>query len=211
MATNNNDDLLIFSEDSGAIDFWSSIEKKEETNNDDFLFLEEDKSGESPMIFEETAEKTTEETKGSLSDLLWDFSQKDQEVEEKQEENNFLISEEKTDNSSLENISFLPEEPKEEKVETLEVLETPEKSFGNIEEKGIGGMAEILSRTISEFTQRENLIDGDISEKEKHISDLEKELKLEKWFVSDLKMEKDAIEKNRISLEKMKTDFEKKN
>ena len=210
MAT-NNDDLLIFSEDSGAIDFWSSIEKKEETNNDDFLFLEEDKSGESPMIFEETAEKTTEETKGSLSDLLWDFSQKDQEVEEKQEENNFLISEEKTDNSSLENISFLPEEPKEEKVETLEVLETPEKSFGNIEEKGIGGMAEILSRAISEFTQRENLIDGDISEKEKHISDLEKELNLEKWFVSDLKMEKDAIEKNRISLEKMKTDFEKKN
>ena len=209
MATNNNDDLLIFSEDSGAIDFWSSIEKKEETNNDDFLFLEEDKSGESPMIFEETAEKTTEETKGSLSDLLWDFSQKDQEVEEKQEENR--KKEEKTDNSSLENISFLPEEPKEEKVETLEVLETPEKSFGNIEEKGIGGMAEILSRTISEFTQRENLIDGDISEKEKHISDLEKELKLEKWFVSDLKMEKDAIEKNRISLEKMKTDFEKKN
>ena len=209
MATNNNDDLLIFSEDSGAIDFWSSIEKKEETNNDDFLFLEEDKSGESPMIFEETAEKTTEETKGSLSDLLWDFSQKDQEVEEKQEENS--KKEEKTDNSSLENISFLPEEPKEEKVETLEVLETPEKSFGNIEEKGIGGMAEILSRTISEFTQRENLIDGDISEKEKHISDLEKELKLEKWFVSDLKMEKDAIEKNRISLEKMKTDFEKKN
>lgn len=210
MAT-NNDDLLIFSEDSWTIDFWASIEKKEETNNDDFLFLEEDKSGEAPMILEETAEKTTEETKGSLSDLLWDFSPREEEVEEKQEENNFLISEEKTDNSSLENISFLPEEPKEEKVETLEVLETPEKSFGNIEEKGIGGMAEILSRTISEFTQRENLIDGDISEKEKHISDLEKELKLEKWFVSDLKMEKDAIEKNRISLEKMKTDFEKKN
>ena len=71
-------------------------------------------------------------------------------------------------------------------------------------------MSDILTKTISDLTQRENLIDWNISEKEKHIWDLEKELKTERDLVSDLKSEKDAIEKNRGSLEQMKKDFEKK-
>lgn len=86
--------------------------------------------------------------------------------------------------------------------ETSEV-EAPQIS-GNL-----GNMAAIIGRTLDEFNKRAEMVQDDIKSREIHIKNLETKLAEEKAKVEDLKKEEAAITKNKKSLEKMKTDFEK--
>ena len=204
-----DDDLSILSDDADTIDFWATESQQASTNkkdlDDDFSFtFEED---ETPVKVEEPLE-TTSSAKISLSDLSKEVSAWDTEKSEESEkiDNSLLdfdLTEEKkwdTSEESLVDLWSFSESVSMEKEDKKEV-----KPLENIWD-----MSDILTRAIWEFEQREHLIEDNISEKEKHISDLEQELKTERDLVSDLKSEKDAIEKNRDSLEQMKKDFEKK-
>lgn len=207
--TQKDDDLLILSDDATSLDFSfveEETEKKPETPIEENPFgiqenpfsiepeatiiLEEEKAEEPLLDFSVESEKNNSETKNELNDIL----------KKVEESSDFIIQEETKEEPKISEVSFIEEEPKVE-----EILVSSSKA-----EKNLWDMTDILQRTIWEFEQRENLIDSDISEKEKHISDLEKELNIEKELVSDLKSEKNALEKNRKSLEKMKKDFEKK-
>lgn len=208
-AIQKDDDLLILSDDAGTIDFWAIESQQASTKkkdlDDDFSFtFEED---ENPVNEAKPAE-TTNSAKISLSDLSKEVSAWNTEKSEESEKiDNSLLDfdlteEKKWDNSEeslvdlwsfSEPVSIQSEEKKESK--TLE---------------SIWDMSDILTRTIWEFEQREHLIEDNISEKENHISSLEEELTTEKTLVSELKNEKNALEKNRRSLEQMKKDFQEK-
>lgn len=211
-----NDDLLILTEDTDSIDFnisdelLSSNESSENIvsiDNNDFSLEETPKSNENTIdLFsfpEVKVEEDKTEDKPELKDVNFDFG-------------NIISnsSEEKQSTSVLEENTISPssfvekENIEEEKVEVKSPLENNVFNSDSVKNDNIWSMAEILARTIWEFEQRENLIEWDISTKEEHISDLEKELESEKTLVANLKSEKSALEKNRKSLEKMKTDFE---
>lgn len=74
----------------------------------------------------------------------------------------------------------------------------------------IWDMSVILSRTISEFNDREEVISSDISTTDATIKKLEADLKTKNQELSDLKKEKTALETNRKTLETMKNNFESK-
>lgn len=205
-----DDDLLILSDDADTIDFWATESQQASTNkkdlDDDFSFtFEED---ETPVKAEEPLE-TTSSAKISLSDLSKEVSAWDTEKSEESEkiDNSLLdfdLTEEKnwdTSEESLVDLWSFSESVSMEKDDKKEV-----KPLENIWD-----MSDILTRAIWEFEQRENLIEDNISEKENHISSLEEELTTEKTLVSELKNEKNALEKNRKSLEQMKKDFQNKN
>ena len=174
--------------------------------DDDFSFtFEED---ETPVKVEEPLE-TTSSAKISLSDLSKEVSAWDTEKSQESEkiDNSLLdfdLTEEKkwdTSEESLVDLWSFSESVSMEKEDKKEV-----KPLENIWD-----MSDILTRAIWEFEQREHLIEDNISEKENHISSLEEELTTEKTLVSELKNEKNALEKNRKSLEQMKKDFQNKN
>lgn len=205
-----DDDLLILSDDADTIDFWATESQQASTNkkdlDDDFSFtFEED---ETPVKAEEPLE-TTSSAKISLSDLSKEVSAWDTEKSEESEkiDNSLLdfdLTEEKkwdTSEESLVDLWSFSESVSMEKEDKKEV-----KPLENIWD-----MSDILTRAIWEFEQREHLIEDNISEKENHISSLEEELTTEKTLVSELKNEKNALEKNRKSLEQMKKDFQNKN
>ena len=205
-----DDDLLILSDDADTIDFWATESQQASTNkkdlDDDFSFtFEED---ETPVKAEEPLEAASS-AKISLSDLSKEVSAWNIEKSEESEkiDNSLLdfdLTEEKkwdTLEESLVDLWSFSESVSMEKDDKKEV-----KPLENIWD-----MSDILTRAIWEFEQRENLIEDNISEKEKHISSLEEELTTEKTLVSELKNEKNALEKNRKSLEQMKKDFQNKN
>ncbi len=205
-----DDDLLILSDDADTIDFWATESQQASTNkkdlDDDFSFtFEED---ETPVKAEEPLE-TTSSAKISLSDLSKEVSAWTTEKSEESEkiDNSLLdfdLTEEKkwdTSEESLVDLWSFSESVSMEKEDKKEV-----KPLENIWD-----MSDILTRAIWEFEQREHLIEDNISEKENHISSLEEELTTEKTLVSELKNEKNALEKNRKSLEQMKKDFQNKN
>lgn len=205
-----DDDLLILSDDADTIDFWATESQQASTNkkdlDDDFSFtFEED---ETPVKAEEPLEAASS-AKISLSDLSKEVSAWNIEKSEESEkiDNSLLdfdLTEEKnwdTSEESLVDLWSFSESVSMEKDDKKEV-----KPLENIWD-----MSDILTRAIWEFEQRENLIEDNISEKENHISSLEEELTTEKTLVSELKNEKNALEKNRKSLEQMKKDFQNKN
>ena len=205
-----DDDLLILSDDADTIDFWATESQQASTNkkdlDDDFSFtFEED---ETPVKAEEPLEAASS-AKISLSDLSKEVSAWNIEKSEESEkiDNSLLdfdLTEEKnwdTSEESLVDLWSFSESVSMEKDDKKEV-----KPLENIWD-----MSDILTRAIWEFEQRENLIEDNISEKENHISSLEEELTTEKTLVSELKNEKNALEKNRKSLEQMKKDFQDKN
>ena len=205
-----DDDLLILSDDADTIDFWATESQQASTNkkdlDDDFSFtFEED---ETPVKAEEPLEAASS-AKISLSDLSKEVSAWNIEKSEESEkiDNSLLdfdLTEEKkwdTLEESLVDLWSFSESVSMEKEDKKEV-----KPLENIWD-----MSDILTRAIWEFEQRENLIEDNISEKEKHNSSLEEELTTEKTLVSELKNEKNALEKNRKSLEQMKKDFQNKN
>lgn len=202
-----DDDLLILSDDADTIDFWATESQQASTNkkdlDDDFSFtFEED---ETPVKAEEPLE-TTSSAKISLSDLSKEVSAWNTEKSEKIDNSllDFDLTEEKkwdTSEESLVDLWSFSESVSMEKEDKKEV-----KPLENIWD-----MSDILTRAIWEFEQREHLIEDNISEKENHISSLEEELTTEKTLVSELKNEKNALEKNRKSLEQMKKDFQNKN
>lgn len=202
-----DDDLLILSDDADTIDFWATESQQASTKkkdlDDDFSFtFEED---ENPEKVEEPLE-TTSSAKISLSDLSKEVSAWNTEKSEKIDNSllDFDLTEEKkwdTLEESLVDLWSFSESVSMEKEDKKEV-----KPLENIWD-----MSDILTRAIWEFEQRENLIEDNISEKENHISSLEEELTTEKTLVSELKNEKNALEKNRKSLEQMKKDFQNKN
>lgn len=211
-----NDDLLILTEDTDSIDFnisdelLSSNESSENIvsiDNNDFSLEETPKSNENTIdLFsfpEVKVEEDKPEDKPELKDVNFDFGNIISDSSEEKQSTSVL--EENTISPS----SFVEKENiEEEKVEVKSPLENNVFNSDPVKNDNIWSMAEILARTIWEFEQRENLIEWDISTKEEHISDLEKELESEKTLVANLKSEKSALEKNRKSLEKMKTDFE---
>lgn len=205
-----DDDLLILSDDADTIDFWATesqqVTPKKNDLDDDFSFtFEED---ETPVKVEEPLE-TTSSAKISLSDLSKEVSAWNTEKSEESEkiDNSLLdfdLTEEKkwdTSEESLVDLWSFSESVSMEKEDKKEA-----KPLENIWD-----MSDILARAIWEFEQREHLIEDNISEKENHISSLEEELTTEKTLVSELKNEKNALEKNRKSLEQMKKDFQNKN
>ncbi|PZM84803.1 hypothetical protein DLH72_02935 [Candidatus Gracilibacteria bacterium] len=193
MSTFKDDDLLILPEDATSLDFSVpeelSSEKKDNSQEENFDFVFEDKDSNEAVV-------NQAETKDSLSDLANSIVSDKQEKlkEEKFDLGEFMID--KVDETS-------------ENLASSSVSDNYLDSDSSEKNKNLGDMSEILSRTIAEFNQRENLIEKDISQKEEHISLLEKELSTEKALVSGLVSEKSALEKNRQSLEKMKSDFEK--
>lgn len=137
--------------------------------------------------------------------------------EDKKEETQVLFEEPKKVEETLslwDNLSFTEESPKTEDLTqnlisenlVVPVINSSNNSVNS--QKEIGDMSDILERTISEFSEREEMITSEITEKEAHIKALESELNTEKEIMSDLNSEKSAIEKNRKALEKMKNDFE---
>ena len=199
-----DDDLLILSDDADTIDFWATesqqVAPKKNDLDDDFSFtFEED---ETPVKVEEPLE-TTSSAKISLSDLSKEVSAWDTEKSEESE---------KIDNSLLD-FDLTEEKKWDTSEESLVDLWSFSESV-SIEKdnkKELKPLENIWDRGIWEFEQREHLIEDNISEKENHISSLEEELTTEKTLVSELKNEKNALEKNRKSLEQMKKDFQNKN
>ncbi|ATU05140.1 hypothetical protein BKN14_01635 [Candidatus Gracilibacteria bacterium HOT-871] len=190
--TQKDDDLFILPEDGASLDF-EDVSKKAENNSDQITTIDENPDDFAFTLEDEQNTAPTEQNQEKSDDID-------------------LLSLDTKDSLSSLSDSILSEPTKSEETANFDLGEfanktedEPINSSGNI-----GDMSDILTKTISDLTQRENLIDGNISEKEKHIGDLEKELKTERDLVSDLKSEKDAIEKNRDSLEQMKKDFEKK-
>ncbi|RAL56572.1 hypothetical protein BLD25_02830 [Candidatus Gracilibacteria bacterium GN02-872] len=205
-----DDDLLILSDDADTIDFGATesqqVAPKKNDLDDDFSFtFEED---ETPVKVEEPLE-TTSSAKISLSDLSKEVSAGDTEKSEESEkiDNSLLdfdLTEEKKGDTSEESLVDLGSFS-----ESVSIEKDNKKELKPLE--NIGDMSDILTRAIGEFEQREHLIEDNISEKENHISSLEEELTTEKTLVSELKNEKNALEKNRKSLEQMKKDFQNKN
>lgn len=189
--TQKDDDLFILPEDWASLDF-EDVSKKAENNSDQITTIDENPDDFAFTLEDEQNTAPTEQNQEKVDDIdLLSLDTKD----------------------SLSNLSdSILSEPKAEDTTNFDLWEFAGKSESeqNISSWNIWDMSDILTKTISDLTQRENLIDWNISEKEKHIWDLEKELKTERDLVSDLKSEKDAIEKNRGSLEQMKKDFEKK-
>lgn len=202
-----DDDLLILSDDADTIDFWATESQQASTKkkdlDDDFSFtFEED---ENPEKVEEPLE-TTSSAKISLSDLSKEVSAWNTEKSEKIDNSllDFDLTEEKKWDTSEESLVDLWSFS-----ESVSIEKDNKKEFKPLE--NIWDMSDILTRAIWEFEQREHLIEDNISEKENHISSLEEELTTEKTLVSELKNEKNALEKNRKSLEQMKKDFQNKN
>lgn len=189
--TQKDDDLFILPEDWASLDF-EDVSKKAENNSDQITTIDENPDDFAFTLEDEQNTAPTEQNQEKVDDIdLLSLDTKD----------------------SLSNLSdSILAEPKAEDTTNFDLWEFAGKSESeqNTSSWNIWDMSDILTKTISDLTQRENLIDWNISEKEKHIWDLEKELKTERDLVSDLKSEKDAIEKNRGSLEQMKKDFEKK-
>ena len=189
--TQKDDDLFILPEDWASLDF-EDVSKKAENNSDQITTIDENPDDFAFTLEDEQNTAPTEQNQEKVDDIdLLSLDTKD----------------------SLSNLSdSILAEPKAEDTINFDLWEFAGKSESeqNTSSWNIWDMSDILTKTISDLTQRENLIDWNISEKEKHIWDLEKELKTERDLVSDLKSEKDAIEKNRGSLEQMKKDFEKK-
>lgn len=189
--TQKDDDLFILPEDWASLDF-EDVSKKAENNSDQITTIDENPDDFAFTLEDEQNTAPTEQNQEKSDDIdLLSLDTKD----------------------SLSNLSdSILSEPKAEDTTNFDLWEFAGKSESeqNTSSWNIWDMSDILTKTISDLTQRENLIDWNISEKEKHIWDLEKELKTERDLVSDLKSEKDAIEKNRGSLEQMKKDFEKK-
>ena len=189
--TQKDDDLFILPEDWASLDF-EDVSKKAENNSDQITTIDENPDDFAFTLEDEQNTAPTEQNQEKVDDIdLLSLDTKD----------------------SLSNLSdSILSEPKAEDTTNFDLWEFAGKSESeqNTSSWNIWDMSDILTKTISDLTQRENLFDWNISEKEKHIWDLEKELKTERDLVSDLKSEKDAIEKNRGSLEQMKKDFEKK-
>ena len=189
--TQKDDDLFILPEDWASLDF-EDVSKKAENNSDQITTIDENPDDFAFTLEDEQNTAPTEQNQEKVDDIdLLSLDTKD----------------------SLSNLSdSILSEPKAEDTTNFDLWEFAGKSESeqNTSSWNIWDMSDILTKTISDLTQRENLIDWNISEKEKHIWDLEKELKTERDLVSDLKSEKDAIEKNRGSLEQMKKYFEKK-
>ena len=183
--------MFILPEDWASLDF-EDVSKKAENNSDQITTIDENPDDFAFTLEDEQNTAPTEQNQEKVDDIdLLSLDTKD----------------------SLSNLSdSILSEPKAEDTTNFDLWEFAGKSESeqNTSSWNIWDMSDILTKTISDLTQRENLIDWNISEKEKHIWDLEKELKTERDLVSDLKSEKDAIEKNRGSLEQMKKDFEKK-
>ena len=190
--TQKDDDLFILPEDWASLDF-EDVSKKAENNSDQITTIDENPDDFAFTLEDEQNTAPTEQNQEKSDDID-------------------LLSLDTKDSLSSLSDSILSEPTKSEETANFDLWEFANKTEDEPINSSwnIWDMSDILTKTISDLTQRENLIDWNISEKEKHIWDLEKELKTERDLVSDLKSEKDAIEKNRGSLEQMKKDFEKK-
>lgn len=140
-------------------------------------------------------------------------------LEEKSEEKNKPKKEENIDFWNIfENTDETPKKeetnlPKKEEKQEENIFSLDEKTEEKIEKnplEDVQDISEILLNTVKQFEKREEIINSEIEEKEKHIKALKEELNIEEELVSDLKGEKEAIGKNKKSIEKMKNDYEQK-
>lgn len=231
--SNLSDSLISFDDEKNE----DTSKNKLIEDSDDFSFSFDDSSEKTEL--ESKDEKSTENTNLDLWDDL-SFSLDDSETivsdlnTDKSELNSFSLDTDLKNEDTNESIdsnlsSFNFEEKVEEKVEekpsedlfaTDKNIETDNIDFNESQEleesewSEIWTMTDILSEAISKAEKRKLLIESDIDSREKHISDLKKEISdlennvwLENEEVSKLNSEKQSILKNIKSLEKMKTDM----
>ncbi len=227
--TNNEDELLILSDDS---DTWSDFVLNEQVINDNTSSTNDMISFDTWLEnMDITLDPIQTETK-LVNDNSNDFSFS---IEQETEiplsnldvkENYLNLDTEKTDSSdfsfSLDSMSEKPsviENTQPNSVETVSDFsfwenldkQSEPSSVNKDTNWDIWTMTDIIDEAISKFLKREDLIWDDISLRESHvnslkndISELEKRVSLENEEISKLNIEKQAILKNRKSLEKMK-------
>lgn len=229
------DEDIIIDDDSNLSDSLISFddEKTEDTSknkliedSDDFSFSFEDSSEKTEL--ESKDEKSPENINLDLSEELSfsldDSDSNDNEIVIKETELNSFsldLNDEVTNTES--NINSIPSDTQNNYIEEKNQdnsLVSEEINFMESEEIDISvwdeiwTMTDILSEAISKAEKRQLLIESDIDSREKHISDLKREISdlennvwSENEEVSKLNSEKQSILKNIKSLEKMKTDM----
>lgn len=218
--TTNDDDLLILSDDSNS---WTEFVLDENVINDN----ESSSNWEDLISFDtDLASFWNDEIKieeiedNNLSDWFsLDFSDSNdsetelpiiEEVIEELPENNLSFWMDETVEST-DNVSLVPEK-KEEVIEKSLVFWATNSE--DVQTTSVWTMTDILDDTIAKFSKREEMIWNDIKWREDHVLSLKAEIAKLEWKVtseneevSKLNSEKQAIVKNRKSLEKMKSDM----
>lgn len=226
---NNDDELLILSDDS---DVWSDFVLDEQIVNDNNSSINDMISFDTWLENTDIKLDSIQAEDKLVNDNSNDFSfSMDQDLDSSlsnldNNENNLNLVWETSDSSDFSfSIDSSSEKPSltEEKPSSLNETET-DFSFwddlnkqneslpkNNNENSEIWTMTDIIDEAISKFLKREDLIWKDIESRETNvdslkneISELEKRVSLENDEISRLNTEKQAILKNRKSLEKMK-------
>lgn len=226
---NNDDELLILSDDS---DVWSDFVLDEQIVNDNNSSINDMISFDTWLENTDIKLDSIQAEDKLVNDNSNDFSfSMDQDLDSSlsnldNNENNLNLVWETSESSDFSfSIDSSSEKPSltEEKPSSLNETET-DFSFwddlnkqneslpkNNNENSEIWTMTDIIDEAISKFLKREDLIWKDIESRETNvdslkneISELEKRVSLENDEISRLNTEKQAILKNRKSLEKMK-------
>ncbi|MDD3144546.1 MAG: hypothetical protein PHV23_00380 [Candidatus Gracilibacteria bacterium] len=225
--TTNDDDLLILSDDTDSgtdfvLDDTIITDNESSSNSEDLISFDTDLSnfGNSEIKVEEVENiNSTDGFSLDLSDsnvsetvlpIIEEEVVQDLPLNNSNNDDNlsFGIDEESETNNDI----VLESEKKEEVAEDTFVFGTTNSE--EVKTTSIGTMTDILDDTIAKFSKREEMIGNDIKSREEHvlslkaeIAELEGKVTSENEEVSKLNSEKQAIVKNRKSLEKMKSDM----
>lgn len=194
-SSSNSEDLISF--DTDLSNFWNSeikVEEVENINSTDWFSLDLSDSNVSETVLPIIEEEV-------VQDLPLNNSNNDDNL-------SFWIDEESETNNDI----VLESEKKEEVAEDTFVFWTTNSE--EVKTTSIWTMTDILDDTIAKFSKREEMIWNDIKSREEHVLSLKAEIAELEWKVtseneevSKLNSEKQAIVKNRKSLEKMKSDM----
>lgn len=194
-SSSNSEDLISF--DTDLSNFWNSeikVEEVENINSTDWFSLDLSDSNVSETVLPIIEEEV-------VQDLPLNNSNNDDNL-------SFWIDEESETNNDI----VLESEKKEEVAEDTFVFWTTNSE--EVKTTSIWTMTDILDDTIAKFSKREEMIWNDIKSREEHVLSLKAEITELEWKVtseneevSKLNSEKQAIVKNRKSLEKMKSDM----
>ena len=227
--TTNDDDLLILSDDN---DSWTDFvlddtiitDNENSSNSEDLISFDTDLADfwNNEIKIEETVNDNSSDwfsldfSDSNITDTELPIIEKEEIIEELPQNNtnsedsfSFWMNE-----TSETNIDIVLEPEKKEEVIEKDWFVFWVASSKDVKTTSIWTMTDILDDTIAKFSKREEMIWNDIKSREEHVLSLKSEIAELEWKVtseneevSKLNSEKQAIVKNRKSLEKMKNDM----